>query len=82
MPLQKLATGFLLPPTKHKRLRAGGQPNTGEELLACAPHTLEVVRDWITERHVWLTIQAPSNIDLTLQIDMLAKLKPLALPWN
>ena len=31
--------------------------------------TPEAVRNWITERHVWLTIQAPSKMDPTLQLD-------------
>lgn len=43
------------------------------------PSTPEVVRTWITQRQVWLTIQAPSNIDPTLQIDDVGEAEAISL---
>lgn len=43
------------------------------------PSTPDVVRNWITEHHVWLTIQAPSSIDPTLQIDDVGEAEAISL---
>jgi predicted nucleic acid-binding protein len=43
------------------------------------PSTPEVVRKWLDDRKVWLIIQAPLNIDPTLQIDDVGEAEAISL---
>ena len=42
-------------------------------------NTPDAVRSWITARHEWLTIKAPSHIDPTLQLDDLGEAEAISL---